>query len=279
MIAAIISALANASSLITDKIVLSRERVTLRVFLPISFIFLFLVTLLLVPWLGQIDWTLATMSNATFLLFIMILLAIGWNVLYFQTLQQDKVHHHEMLQMLTPLLTVVLAAIFFPDELNGRIFVLAIVACGALIYAKSDREHFMPSQNTYNAVLGMVMLAAENIVIRELLLYYTPVALYAVRTFFLAIFFLIYYRPHLNKVKPAHWGIIAISSVLGAAMMIARFYAFSELGLVYTMMITVLAPLIVFFFSWGLLHERIKARIIVAAVVILACVTAATFIK
>lgn len=279
MFAALISAIANAGGTITDKYILSKERVTLRVFLPISFVIIFALTLLLTPWLGQVDWTLAQMSNATFLLFIMILLAVGSNVLYYQTLQQDKAHHHEMLQMFTPLFTIILAAIFFKEEVNTRILVLAIIASGALIYAKSNREHFMPSQTTYNALLGMVMLAAESIVIRELLFYYTPVALYAVRTFFLALFFLAYYRPHLSQVKPKHWGMIAGSSAIGAAMMITRYYAFSELGLIYTTMITILAPMIVFLFSWSILHERIKARMIVALVVVLACVTIATFIK
>ena len=279
MLSALISALANAGSLITDKFILSRERVTIKVFLPISFILLFAFTLLLTPWLGHVDWALAQMSNAMFLLFIMILLAIGWNVLYYQTLQQDKAHHHEMLSMFTPLFTIILAAIFFKDEVSPQIFVLAIISSGALIYAKSNREHFLPSQTTYNALLGMIMLSAESIVIRELLYYYTPVALYAIRTFFLALFFLAYYHPRLGQVKVKHWGVIAISSVIGAAMMITRFYAFSELGLIYTTMITILAPMIVFLFSWSLLHERIKARMIVALAVVLVCVALATFIK
>ena len=279
MFAALLSALANAGGMISDKFILSKERVTLRVFLPISFILVFAFTLLLTPWLGHVDWTLAQMSNALFLLFIMILLAIGENVLYYQTLQQDKAHHHEMLQMFTPLFTIILAAVFFSEEVNVRILVLAIISSGALIYAKSNREHFMPSQTTYNALLGMVMLAAESIVIRELLFFYTPVALYAIRTFFLALFFLAYYHPHLGQVKAKHWGMIAVSSLIGGAMMIARFYAFSELGLIYTTMITILAPMIVFLFSWSLLHERIKVRIIVSLIVILACVTIATFIK
>jgi len=278
MISAFVSALTNASGLIIDKIILSRERVALKVYLPISFLFLCAFTLIVVPWLGQIDWQLASLSNAMFLVFIMLILAIGSNVLYYQTLQQDKAHHHEMLQMLTPLFTVILAAVFFPEDLNVRVLILALVASGALIYSKSNREHFLPSQTTYNALLAIVMLAAENVVIRELLYFYTPVSLYAIRTAILAVFFYLYYRPKLGKVKSRHWGMIALSSLIGAITMITRYYAFSELGLIFTMMITILAPIMVFIFSWSMLHEHIKARVIVSSVIILSCVILSTLI-
>lgn len=278
MLIAIFSAFSHAGLLILDKIILSKQKATLKIFLPITFIFLFIITALLFPFLGRIDTELAFLPNALFLLFIMLLLAIGWNVLYYQSVQQDKVHHHEMLQMFAPLFTIILAAVFFPDELDGRVFILALIASAALLYAKSERQHYMPSQVTINTMLGVLMMATESIVIRELLYYYSPVALYAIRTGILALFFLFYYRPILGKVKSIHWRWIAVASLVGAVMMITRFYAFSELGVIFTTLLAVMAPMMVFLLSWQVLHEKIKPRVVVAGLVVVSCVAYAAYL-
>jgi drug/metabolite transporter (DMT)-like permease len=119
-------------------------------------------------------------------------------------------------------------------------------------------------------------MSAENIIFRELLYSYTPVALYAIRTFILACFFMAYYSPRYRQVSARHWWLIAGSAFLGVIGMVGKLYAFSEIGVIYTTLIGLLAPLLVFFASWGVFHERMRARIVVAALVILVVVSWAT---
>ncbi len=279
MLAAIISSIANAGSLITDKIALSREQISLKVFLPILFIFLFGFTLILVPMLGRFDTSVALLPSTLFLVFLMIILAVASNALYYEGVQKNKIHHHEIMMMLLPLFTVVLAAIFFPENFDLRIFGLAFVASLALIFAKGSKEHFFIDKDSYNTFLAVILMAAEAIVAKELLYSFSPVALYAIRTLFIAVFFIFYYQPRYSTVKLGHWWIIAGCAVIGVVTVIAQYYAYSSLGIIYTTLVAALAPIIVFLASWEILHEKIKPRVVIAAMVILACVVVATVLQ
>lgn len=276
MLAALLSSIAAATGLVVDKTALSRERISLKVFLPVVFILLFAFTAVLVPFQGQIDVSLALLPNTLFLFFLMIVLAIAWNVLFYQGIQKEKVHQHELMMMILPLITVLLAAVFYPEERDWRVFILAVVASIALVFAKGQKEHFFIDRTSYNTFLGVVLMATESIIIRELLFSFSPVALYAFRTLALAIFFMVYYRPAYSRVSRAHWWLIGWSALIGVIQMLARFYAYLDLGIIYTTLVTILAPVIVFLASWEILHEKIRPRVIFAALVVLICVTIAT---
>lgn len=279
MFAALLSAIASGAGLIVDKVGLSRERISLRIFLPLVFIFLCAYSLLLTPLLGRVNLEVALLPNSLFLLFLMVLTALASNVLFYQSVQKDKVHDHELIAMTGPLVTVLLAAVFFPEEFNLKIFGLAIIASLALIFAKSEKAHFKPSKTSLNLFLAIILIATESIIIRELLYSYTPVALYAVRTFFLAIFFMAYYNPKYKQVSAKHWWLIAGSSFLGLIAMVGKFYAFESIGVIHATLITAIAPLIVFLASWEILHERIRARAVIAAIVIMVAVSWASVIS
>ncbi|MEX1051910.1 MAG: EamA family transporter [Patescibacteria group bacterium] len=278
MLLAFVSAIASAGSVIYDKWLLTRERLSISVMLSIGFVLVAGITMFLTPFFGAVDWDLALLPNSLFLLFIMIILAMAWNVLYYQGLQKQKVHDHELMMMLAPVLTILLAAVFYQEDLDMRVFWLAIIASVALLFAKGQKEHFFLNQNSYNTFLAVVLLSAESIVIRELLYSYTPVALYAVRTVILAVFFMLYYRPRSSQMSIRHWWMIAGSALLGVILMLTRYYAFAETGIIYTMLVLVISPMIVYFASWEMLHEKIRPRVLIAAVVILTCVTLATTI-
>jgi len=276
MLLAFISAITSAGSVIVDKLLLTKEKLSVGTFLPIGFILVAGITWFLTPFMGSVDWDLALLPNTLFLLFIMIILAIASNVLYYQGLQHQKVHRHELMMMLMPLVTILLAAVFYRENLDMRVFWLALTASVALLFAKGQKEHFFTDRGSYDTFLAVILLSAEAIVIRELLYSFTPVALYAIRTLIIAVFFMFYYRPQYSRVSIRHWWMIAGSAALGVVLMLTRYYAFAELGIIYTMLILIISPMIVYFASWEMLNEKIRPRVLVAAVIILSCVTLAT---
>jgi len=276
MLLAFISAVTSAGSVIVDKLLLTKERISINVLLTIGFILIAGITWFLTPFMGAVNWDLALLPNTLFLFFVMILLAISSNVLYYQGLQHQKVHRHELMMMLMPIVTILLAAIFYRENLDMRIFWLALTASVALLFARGQKEHFFSDRGSYDTFLAVILLSAETIVIRELLYSFTPVALYAVRTLILAIFFMFYYRPPYSRISIKHWWMIAGSALLGVILMLTRYYSFAELGIIYTMLVLIISPMIVYFVSWEMLNERIRPRVLVAAVIILTCVTLAS---
>lgn len=276
MFAALFSAIAAGGSLIVDKIALSRKGTPLSIFIPLVFVFLFLFTIIFAPFYGFVDWQIALLPNILFLTLLMVVIAIAWNVLYYQSLQKESAHQHEMIVMTGPLITIVMAAVFFQEEFDMTVFVLSLAASLALLFARSEKHHFNFDKTSYNLFLAVVLMSVESLIIRELLYTYAPVSLYALRTFFIAGFFLLYYRPKYKQATTSQWSLIIASSAIGVAQMISRFYAFDELGIIFTTLVSTLAPIIVFLASWEILHERIRPRVVLASVLILICVTLAT---
>jgi drug/metabolite transporter (DMT)-like permease len=178
--------------------------------------------------------------------------------------------------MAQPLLTILLASIFLANERNFAVVVAAIIAGVALIVSRINHEHLEFNNASIGLIFAVVLMSVELILIDLLLPVLSPVALYAVRTGLIAIFFFIYYRPRLRAIADHHYGLIAATSALGVAQMVSKFYGFQEFGVVYTSLILVLAPVIVYIVSTFWLHERLKPRTLACSIVILACVLYAT---
>lgn len=270
-----IAALTQAGGIILDKIILTRQRVEVRIFIPILFIFLFLMSAILLPWLGWIHWELFSPKYIG-LFAAMIGLAFFWNIFYYYGAQAEKVHEFELIIMGQPLLTILLAGALFAGERNWYVLIAAIIAACALIFSKLSREHLTFSREMWGLVWAVLLMSAELIVIKLLLVILSPVALYALRTGILALCFYFYYRPHLKVISQTHYALVATSAALGSIQMITKFYGFETLGIVYTSLILIMAPVLVYIASGILLHERIKARTIISAVIILGCIIFAT---
>ena len=86
-------------------------------------------------------------------------------------------------------------------------------------------------------------------------------------------------RPKFDKLNSSAIWLVMLSSLFGLMTMLGRFYAFQEVGIIYTTLIAILGPILVFLASWEILHEKIKPRVIISALIILACVVVATVLS
>lgn len=273
----LLSALAQAGGIIVDKIILTRRRVNLHVFIPALFLFLFITTAVMFPFLGNLRSDLFTPYYLT-IFFLMILTAIIWNVFYYRGVQAEKVHDFELIIMSQPLFTILLASVFLKNEQNFYLVLAAIVASAALIIANIKKEHFVISTASVGLILAIILMSVELIFIDILLKVMSPVALYAIRTGIIFLFFIFYYRPHLKHVSDQNLWWIFLTSVLGTVQMVAKFYGFQKFGVIYTSLILILAPILTYAISTIFLHEKLKLKTTICALVILACIVYATFI-
>ncbi|KKQ73571.1 MAG: hypothetical protein US94_C0033G0014 [Berkelbacteria bacterium GW2011_GWB1_38_5] len=270
---ALVAALAQVGGILIDKIILTRRQMEIRVYVPILFLFLVISTGILYPYLGKIN-SEAFQPYYLFLFFLMLVVAIFWNIFYYRGVQSEKVHDYEI-----PLLTILLATIFLKGERNVHIFIAAIIAGIALVTAHLRKAHLEVSSGTKNLVLAVILMSVELIILDILLKVYSPVALYFFRTGLIFIFFYFYFRPYLNKVSPANMGLIISTAFLGTLQMITKFYGFQQYqqyGVVYTSLVLILSPVIVYIGSTIFLHEKIKFKTVVSLIVILAAIVYAT---
>lgn len=273
-----IAALADAVSVVIDKIVLGRQKLPIKLFIPLVFILVFVLTMIFVPFLGTIDYEQVLREKYITYFILMVTLAISWNIFYYQSIQKAKLYEHEMIIMLFPAVTILLASILLPGEYDRRIFIAAMVAVGALALSKLERGHFRFNHYSINLFVAVLLMAMEILVIKELLAIYSPVMLYALRTGIIAIFFLLCYRPKLTEVPLASFGYVLVSSALGALFMVMRYYGFKDLGVVHTTLILIISPFLVYLASARFFGERIKLRTKIAAIVIMICICYVTII-
>ncbi|OGD57119.1 hypothetical protein A2V71_01645 [Candidatus Berkelbacteria bacterium RBG_13_40_8] len=271
----LIATVSQAIGVFVDKIILTRKQVTLHVYIPILFLFLCLTVGVLFPFLG---WVNADFFKPLYLLLFlaMIVAAIIWNLFYYKGLQSEKIHEYELIVMFQPLLTIILATLLFKGERNIHIVIASVIAALALIISHIRKQHFELSPGAWSLVWAVIFMSIELIILKELLNVFSPVALYFFRTGILFIFFFLYYRPQVNKIAPANLYLILASAALGTVQMVAKFYGFEAYGVVYTSLILILSPLLVYALSMFLLHERLKLRTVVSFLVILGCIVYAT---
>ena len=274
---AILSALSQVGGIFVDKITLTRRRVEIRVFIPILFLFLVLTTGILYPFLGKIDPSYLEPKN-TLLFLGMLICALIWNIFYYRGVQAEKVHDYELIIMFQPILTILLAVLVLKGERNFPIVIASIIAAIALIFAHIKKQHFSLSIGAWNLIGAVVFMSVELIIIDLLLKVYSPVSLYFLRTGVLFIFFYFYFRPRINQIDKTNLWLILASAALGTIQMVAKFYGFEFYGVIYTSLILILSPILVYTLSTIFLHEKLKARTVLSFVVILGCIVYATIL-
>lgn len=274
---AFIAALTQAGGIIVDKIVLTRKQVETRVFIPVLFLFLTLLTGILVPFLGHVSRDFFQLKYILFF-FGMLIVAVIWNFFYYIGAKKEKVQEFELIIMFQPLMTILLAAIFIEKNINIHIFIASILASIALIIAHLKKMHFVFTEYSWGLIIASFFISVEIIFQKILLEVFSPASLYFWRTAIIFVFFYIYYRPHMNKVSNNNIWLILLTSALGVGQMVTKFYGFDKYGVIYTSLVLILSPILIYIFSTILLHERLKARMVLSFLVILGCIVYATLL-
>jgi drug/metabolite transporter (DMT)-like permease len=269
--------------IIVDKIALSKRKIALSSYIPYLFLYLCFFSALVTPFFGQIDWEYLFNAHRDplplFLFLLMILLAITWNIFYYESLAKEELYEFETITMLAPIVTIGLSWIFLPEKWNIHIGIAAIVATGALIWSHWEKHHITLSHYSMNLIMAVFLMAMEDIIVTSLLSYqiFSPVSLYAVRTLVLFIFFFAYYKPKGDaRVHQKNSSIIAFSGLLGAITMILKYYGYVTVGIPFTVLVIVVAPITIYVASALVLHERMRVKTLIATLIIALSVIYAT---
>lgn len=277
MIYALIGAIISAITLILQKYILSYLKVNYKTFNVLVFIFLFLFTAVLFPKFG---WIKPEALSFYYLLFgiLMVITATLWNILLSQSLQKEHLVEFELIQMLQPLLTIFIGSLIFTSERSMYILPAAFIGSLALIIAHIRRDHIYFDKYAKYLLLAVVLMSIEMIFIKILLNVYSPVALYMVRTFFIAIASWVVLMPSFKGLDAKRISIMVGTSALAVAQMVLIYTAIELRGLVFTTLILILTPILVYILSVIFFREKLKTMTIISAVVIVFCIVYATLL-
>lgn len=272
MLEVIIASIGYAGGVLADKFVLSKYRVPVMRFIPLLFIWLAIVTAVFLSRWGGVDYELLKNVRYIVLSVAMIAVACTWNILYYQGIQKEDLHEFELIMLLSPLATIMLATIFLPSERDWGIFIPGVIASSVLVATRFRKHHVSIGKTAWRTILAMVLMSIESILIKELLSVFSPVALYFVRTATIAIVFVFLYRPKLFALPGTAYALTILSAIFGVVQMVLKLYGFQNLGVTETVMILVLGPFLVYGASAVIMKEKTYIRDIFAALVVVLCI-------
>lgn len=272
MLQAFFASIGYAGGVAIDKILLCKAKLPIRIFIPLLFLLLALITASLLPKYGMVDWQGFGFKN--FLIFVLlIVVVVTWNKFYYHGIQRESLHELELIMLLSPLATIIFAMIFLPSERNLGIFLAGIIASVAFIWSRFKSHHLRLSLTAKGTILAMLLMSFESILIKVLLNTFSPVSLYFIRTLIVAITFLFMYKPVLKNTSLGLVGLTAISAFFGVLQMVLKYYGFQNLGVIETTMVLLLGPFMVYAFSYFYFHEKsYYKKDLACAMVVIACI-------
>jgi drug/metabolite transporter (DMT)-like permease len=271
----------SALTLVLQKFILSRLKIEFRLFNAIGFISLALAAFI---------WTMANHSlpSANFfstpiliLLLILLLVVFVWNYLFAYALCKESMAESELIIMMQPFFTVLLAYAVLPSERSLTIFLPAIFAGLILVWANFKKHHLAFDQMEKFLLFAVFLMAIDTIIIKEILSLYSISAesLYFLRSSLVAIPMIavvfLFKVPIKINLKNLLW--IVLSAVLATGQFVFFYRAYLAIGVTQTILISLLAPVIVFLLSTYILKEKIAWKLWLALILIIMCIALVQF--
>lgn len=282
LIIPLLAAVAQAASLIDAKIGITKRHISLRDYIPGLFLFLTITALISLIKLGDVNYSIVSERANLLRLFLIILVAAIWNVLFYKGVSKEKANTAEGIMVIMPLATIAISWLFIPENFSLPILVIGVSATALVAWAYSAHGRlYKIDKYALMLAAAVVLIGFENVLVSQLLSSnaLSPASLYALRATVLFVLFYCIYRPRFSRVSKKHFSFLAISGVLGTTGMLLRFYGLKEAGVVATSLMLILSPIIVLYFARHFLHEKVKKQRVYAMAFVLVLIVMATILN
>ncbi len=280
----LVAALLLAGSMVIDKFLLRVRGGHIRELAPIECVFLTVaafLAVLLVPE-AAIIWS----PHLVWLLTLDILLAIIWNLAYYQALRHSSLGELELSVLAVPLLAPLFSWLLHPQMTGLTSLVLATLVAIIVIWAHLsatplNTQHSLGTikprgLNTKalrwqpaHAIL-LIGWAAETLLWAPITALVPAPLFYLLRIGAVSLVLLFLFKPRLQELTTRRlWWPLLLSGLAGGTAMILLLTAVHSSGLVASLAGLAVAPLLVLVAERRLLHERLPKRLVVATFLVL----------
>lgn len=272
----LISAILQAGSFTIDKVVLSMKSVTFKTYngvsLPLSFLILLVIFLILRPPLLPSVLT----RDIMWLIAISVIISIVNNILFYRALDDDHLSEIQTIELLQNLPVIFLSSIIFIDERKPFIIIPAIISSLILLWSYLENNRFTMAKNTIPYfVWSMTGIPAGALIAKNLLTVWNPISFELVRWGVTAVVLtLLFYKEALKVSRDAFYYLL-LTNILSTIGWVLFYFSYQRSGIVYTTLIFLVQPILVYFASFLILKEKLHwkkgiAILTVAASIIIA---------
>lgn len=266
----IFSAFLQAGSLTLDKVVLSLKNVTYKTYTGISFPLIFLVNLIIFI-IFRPPITSALFAGNLWWLFLGItFITIATNLIFYRALDEDHLGEIQTIELLKTLPVIIFSSLIFADERNWYILIPAMVASLAIVWSHWEKQHIKIRKKTAIFLAWSLITAPLVVVMVKILLEsWNPITFELVRSAVMAcILGPLFFRR--NKHVPTKaFSLLLLTNILTSIAWILYYFSYQRSGVIYTVLLFSIQPLLVYFASVVFLKERPQIKKIVAFGIVL----------
>lgn len=275
-----LGAIFQTVSFTLDKVILSVKKTGYKTYLglsfPLIFFFDFLIFLVFRP-----PASLAVFSGIIiFILLARALISIVTNLLYYRALAKDALTELQTLGLLGGLPVIIFSAITFADERNIWIILLATISSLAIIWSHWDHHHFQIKKDTLIFLVWFLLVVPFGAILSKILLAtFHSITLMLIQDGAVALILGWFYLKESFKVSSGAILPLLLTNFFSSAGWILYFLSIQQVGIVYTVLLFSLQPLLTYFASLLFLKEKPERKKIFAFVVILLSAAVAQIIR
>jgi drug/metabolite transporter (DMT)-like permease len=276
----ILGALALGIGTVLERFILKKRKIGIKFYQTASFFVISLISIPLLFFFWKLDNSAFELKNILIFLSV-IATSITANLFVFYSLKGEKVTNLEPARILEPMFTILLALVFsffiqgFYEQ-NLKILIPAIIASFALIFPFLKKEHLEMNKYFIAAIFGSFFFGLELILSRLILDYYSPITFYFLRSLSIFLFSLIVFHPRLQKVDKKISSAIIATGLVWVIYRVAVYFGYLHYGVVFTTLMIMLGPMVVYILANKFLKEKLNWRNIISSIIIIACVMYAT---
>lgn len=253
--------------IITKKVFTTFKQLTPRTLAWWIFVWITILGLLLSPWLVHIQ-PAALSWQYLGLVLLMAILAANYNFLYYYGLRYEHISEIEPFFLFNPLITILIAGIFYPSERFWQIYLAIMIASIFLLWSHLKKRHIVLGKPLL-AVLGFSLLfGLEAVIIKQLLVVYSPVALYLIRVITTALFIWVLEKgkiPLLTLKQIPYFVLLAVGALVTNSLI---YLSYGLQGISSTIFILILSPVLVYALAVLFLKEKLIWKNLVTSLVI-----------
>jgi len=122
-----------------------------------------------------------------------------------------------------------------------------------------------------------VTYGLEIVLVHHLLGFFAPLTLYLLRCLIIFITITLVSKPNFKIIQPTHLPVTFVLGALAIASMTALYTAFQRIGVAASLLVLVLSPTFVYWFSGAVLHDRWNKKSLIAGALIVVLVIAVSW--
>jgi len=264
----------EAAGMILEKKVLKTKNIDYKNYTVFEFLSIFILMLTFIWFVWDVKTGALGLTNL-FIMSFVILVSVLANLFTFYSLKRENLTEFEPVWLMQPLFTILLAFILFDSERNWITFSLALIASLALVLSHVKKHHLKFDKYILAAILGSFLFAVELVASKPILQYYSPFSFYFIRCFFILVITYAIYKPKFTKVGNKNWLMILLVGFCWIFFRAIMYYGYEVSGIVFTTIIFILSPVLMFLFAIIFLKEKPTKAQIISTIIIIACIVSA----